>query len=263
MLALGVVLGYMKFPGSFNFTPPFNHLVYISIIASASLTWMAAVNVNDIYDKVGDRLTNKRRPLPARTLTPSEFHNVTLMYFIGSAFFGLLVSYQFFTLMMAYQAVAALYSMPPIRLKRYPVISKLCIGLASVLMLAAGYVAVNPNGDLTGIPTQEVLFIFFGFALASHVIELKDCESDRQMGVMSLPVLLGVKSAKTVVAIFIAVTFLASPIAFNSTILWPPAILWALLSVIILTRMEFQEKYVFIAYLTYIIFVLIALLTTR
>ncbi|HHQ45080.1 MAG TPA: hypothetical protein ENN13_02975 [Candidatus Altiarchaeales archaeon] len=261
MMALGVVIGYLTFPQAFNWTPPFPYLVFFSMLASAALSWMTQVNVNDIFDVEADKITNRRRPLPSGSLNRRDFATFTAIYFFFSVFLARIVSYPFFLVVIVSHAVATLYSMPPVRLKQYPILSKMVIGLISLIAVFAGFVGVSPPQNLQGFPITAALFILFGFGLSSHVIDLKDYESDKSGGVLSLPVLMGVENSKRVISIFVALTFLASPFVFNNTLLLIPALACAIFNIYAINRGDFNEILVFASYLGYSLIVLASLLT--
>ncbi|MFC2162949.1 UbiA family prenyltransferase [Candidatus Altiarchaeota archaeon] len=258
MLTLGVILAYKANPSIFNMASPFTYLIFLNMLLSVALTWMSAVNLNDLWDLTSDKMTNKGRPLPTKTFKIDEYTQVTAIYLLGSVFYALSVSYEFLVLIIVCHVVSVLYSMPPVRLKKYPIVSKACIGLASMTIMYAGYAAANPGNSLNALPAATSLFIFAGYTLASHVIELKDYKSDKATGIRTLPVVLGLPLATKVTGAFVGITYLATPFVFSSS-LTIPAILFAGYSVWAVNRAKDPEYYVLVAYVIYALITLTVL----
>ena len=247
MLAFGVVLGYSRIiDGEASLS--IQKIVFMCL--SVLFAWFGAVNINDIYDKESDSLTNKKRPLVLKTLTGRQFIGLTCVYLVFSVVFAAVVSHQFLLLILAYQAIATVYSVPPLRLKKIGFPSKILIGMASAVLVLAGYSAYNPVKNLSEIPLKETLYFFTAFSISSNLIDLKDRKSDGMAGIKTLPVILGDRKAKQAIGVGIAFSYILTPIVFGRE-LWPFAIIWAILSAKTVTTMKTPDKHVILTYLLY------------
>lgn len=166
---------------------PRTMLQLASTVLSIVLLFSWARIINDVHDIEIDRVSNSRRPLAAKQLSPATaMHNSRI-----------LVSLSLLTIVPAgptalplWALVAALcyvYSSPPLRLRRfYPIGHGVLATLgASVFGLGASLVAKSGIYDLL---TSGLLVpgLFAAFFFLSHMKDLKDVEGDQAGGVYNI-----------------------------------------------------------------------------
>ncbi|NCU31544.1 MAG: hypothetical protein EOM23_01105, partial [Candidatus Moranbacteria bacterium] len=118
----------------------FNIFALLLVMVSVAFAWLASVVVNDIYDKKIDHLTNQTRPLIVKDFSNEAYIATGAILFAVSIFFSAMVSPKVAFLLMAYQALAFLYSAWPFRLKRFLGVASLVSSIASLLILFAGFI---------------------------------------------------------------------------------------------------------------------------
>ncbi len=118
-----------------------------------------------------------------------------------------------------------LYSMPPLQLKRVTFFSKLLISLNSLILVLLGQ--LFHSGDF-GLPLNIIIFFFVCVTATLNFIDLKDYEGDKNAGIKTLPVALGLDRSKKVIGLFFFISYMTAGLAFsNSLILLPIAGGWA------------------------------------
>ena len=246
LLLLGILLGAYFAEGQVSFE--FFHIIGIlSLILATWCAWLASVVVNDIYDGAIDRLTNPDRPLVVGTIPLPEYRLYGLICLLFSLLLSGIVSFSAMLLLLAYQALATLYSAPPLRLKQYPGLATLIAALAGILVLISGIVAVVPTHSITGIPLSLLSYLFLAYFLALPIKDFKDIEGDRRDHVYTIPVLLGAERGKYVIGSLLFLLFTLSPLVLALRSLLIPALLFGSLAYFVLQKGT-NDEYSFFAY---------------
>ena len=215
--------------------------------------WVFAVAVNDLVDEDIDAISNADRPLVTGALSHDAMREVAvvagLMTFLGALALG---SYAFFSVVV-FTAAYYVYSAPPLRLKRVPMLASALIGLATVACFELGFYLVSADRMLSAFPGRLVLVLFLSVSLIVNVRDLKDIEGDRAAGVHTLATLIGTRAGMGLGAL-VCLAFCIVPLGFMAA----PAGLWALsfiaggLSWALLARGG-TEKAVFGVYFAYLL----------
>lgn len=205
----------------FDFFPLAAILVLLSAVESA---WIASVIANDCADQRIDVLTNPDRPLIRETIPLPLYQTIGVLFFIASLLLAGVVGFPALLILLAYQAIAWLYSSPPLRLKRFPLIATVLAAWAGILVLVTGFLTASPSRDLSPLPLPLLFFLFAAYAVSLPLKDFKDIEGDRQDHVYTLPVLLGAERAKLLLASLVFLLFLASPTVLNIRALFPAAV---------------------------------------
>ncbi|MFZ2299688.1 MAG: UbiA family prenyltransferase [Candidatus Moraniibacteriota bacterium] len=212
-------------------TPGFFHIVGTFVLLSAvGCAWFASVIANDCYDIRIDAHTNKTRPLIENSI-PSELYKAFgILFFIASLILSGIISFSAMLLLLGYQAIAWLYSAPPLRLKRFPIIATALAAFAGVLVLVIGFLVIAPNNSLSMLPRQIIFFLFIAYALSLTIKDFKDMKGDALDHTYTLPVLLGATQAKLCIGSLLFLLYAASPLVINARSLFVPAILFGSLA---------------------------------
>jgi len=157
-------------------------------IVSITITTTGLYVLNDVFDIEIDRISHPERALPqGRVSVPQALITAILLLAIGpviaiwvSLTSGLLVG------MIALCGIA--YSVPPIRLRRFPVVPNGVIGFMVVLSFLAG---ASFWGRITGKLAFGGLLLWALFLFHSPEKDLDQEEGDAVGGVKTLPVILG------------------------------------------------------------------------
>lgn len=159
-------------------------------------------SINDYYDRELDAINDPERPIPAGLVTLSEAR--ANFVFLGAA--TLLVSMVFGKPLIVLLAIVGLvlsyiYSAPPVKLKKNFWLGPPAVGLGYVSMSwIAGHLIFAP------LTWESLLVAWCHGAVAAGMLflnDIKSVEGDRQHGLMSLPVAIGVH--KTLIIAYLTV----------------------------------------------------------
>ena len=241
LLFLGILLAFYFAEGYVQFE--FFHLTGILVLLIATWSaWIASVIGNDLYDTAIDAVTNPNRPLIQDTI-PRELYVVFgIIFFLISLLFAGLVSFSALLLLLSYQALAWLYSAPPLRLKQYPGLATLCAATAGILVLVAGFVSVAPSHSITALPLTLLLYLFVAYFLALPIKDFKDIAGDKKDGVYTVPVLLGETLGKHVIGSLTFLLFVFSPLVLHARSLFLPALFFGSLAFFALQKGTSAEE---------------------
>lgn len=122
LLSAGMGMGALIYPQNLQLNV-FSSISALVILVSVWLAWEASVIVNDIYDFKIDSIVNQDRPLQKNIFSPENYADLGLIFFGLSLLGGLVIGLKFAALFFVYQLLAWLYSAPPFRLKKFPVLA--------------------------------------------------------------------------------------------------------------------------------------------
>lgn len=201
--------------------------------------------LNDFYDRDIDAINEPYRPIPSGAISIPQVIaqiGVLLLAGIGVAFaLDLWAGHSFPTitvLAIGGSFVSYIYSAPPLKLKKNGWLGNYALG-ASYIALPwwAGHALF---GDLNS--TIVILTLFYSLAgLGIAVVnDFKSVEGDRQLGLQSLPVMFGVKTAAwiCVLAIDIFQVGIAAYLVYIHQNLYA-----AILMLLIIPQITFQDMY--------------------
>lgn len=219
--------------------------VYVICLAYAAVF---AIITNNMEDLEADRITNRERPLVRGTVNRKAYLRAGIFCQLMALGMSALVNWEMFAGIVAVSAGYYLYSCRPFRLKRIPLLSKLLIGINSLAVALAGYALLG--GNVMEFPWEWMLFILLPLSLAANFVDLKDTDGDRATGIATLPVLLGEKKARIVIAIATAAAYLMAGLLLADWRLALPNAALTALHLWFLFRKPYNEKPVFMVYVT-------------
>ncbi|MFA5357915.1 MAG: UbiA family prenyltransferase [archaeon] len=181
-------------------------------------------------------------------------YGIAFAFLAAAIFYSLLAGFFATALIFIGSVIFFIYSARPLRLKRIPVFSKFLLACGSLVLVLLGYLLVG--GQIALFPPSITIFFLVGVSLAINFIDLKDYESDKKDGIMTLPVLLGMKRAKILIGIFFIGAYALAYFIFNNPLLIFPLSFFALAEFYLITRKNYSEKAVFAVYIVSIILLL-------
>ncbi|RKZ32413.1 hypothetical protein DRQ33_05970, partial [bacterium] len=227
-----------------------NFFDLIFAIMAIFFAWEFSVVTNDIMDSDIDSISNAKRPLPRQDLSHSNMLWLAGFYLLYAILCSTLINPRFAYMIMSFIAIYWLYSMPPARLKRIPVLSIAMISFASIILIFDGIVIAGRQP--IALPNKLLWAIFVVFSLAFNAKDLKDYEGDKQTGIKTLMTILGKKNGTLLIAVLIWVSYCIFPMILG---IWN---IWLLIVSFIfgglsffLTMKNYGEKAIFIAYFIY------------
>jgi 4-hydroxybenzoate polyprenyltransferase len=229
LLVIGMALAFIFTEAPFHLDF-FHSIGAIVLLAAVQSAWLASVIANDLYDVRIDAHTNKNRPLIESTIPLETYKMFGILFFITSIVLAGIVSFSAMLLLFGYQAIAWLYSAPPLRLKRVPVLATALAAFAGILVLAAGFLTVSPDNGLHALPLPLLFFLFIAYALCLPIKDFKDIKGDALDHVYTIPVLLGAEKAKLLIGSLMFLLFIASPFILSARELFLPALFFGSLA---------------------------------
>ncbi|MFZ1735602.1 MAG: UbiA family prenyltransferase, partial [Candidatus Moraniibacteriota bacterium] len=225
---VGMGLSFVVTDATFSLSAPglFDIFALFLLLVGIVSAWLASVVANDFFDRAIDCETNTSRPLPMGDVPPALYGAIGSGFFVASIFLPAIVNMKSALLLLVYQALAWVYSAPPFRLKRFPVVASFASAVASVLILFLGFMLFAPQGTIAHLPTSFISLFIFAYAVSIPLKDFKDVSGDGKNSVWTLPVLLGVRWAKLAVASGIFLSFIASVFVFHASSLFLPALLF-------------------------------------
>jgi len=171
-------------------------LIFSGIVLAGPMVCASSQAVNDWFDRHVDAINEPHRPIPSGRI-PGRWGLYIAILWTG---LSLLWAWQLgdwgFKATLLASALAWAYSAPPFRFKQDGWLGNAACGLSYEGLAWITGAAVMLGGAL---PNAQILTFALLYSLAAHGImtlnDFKSIEGDKQMGVWSLPVQLGVKRA--------------------------------------------------------------------
>jgi len=266
LMVFGMILHYCVDPE--RITANLSILRFLGAAFALFFAFQFSVVTNDAVDISTDQVSNQDRPLVRDVLSVKEYLEVGFVYLALSLLFGLQAGDAVFMLILVFIIVYFVYSLPPLRLKRFLGISNAVIGLEALVAVFVGYVFRQDSPVSLNNPSPEIFWgIFFIFFLASSVKDLKDMAGDRSAGVLTLPILVGSAKANQTVAVLVLTSYFLLPFSLYRSL--DPIVFFLVLSSAALLggfsylRMrsgKLKEDMIFAVYFIYLVVVSVALL---
>ncbi|XLQ20579.1 MAG: UbiA family prenyltransferase [Candidatus Moraniibacteriota bacterium] len=224
LLLIGIGLAII-FADSVLYYSFFNLLAFVLLCIAIIFAWYSTVIFNDCVDQKIDAISNQNRPLIQKTIALSDYKKIGLILMFLSIIMIAAINPYASLLIIAYHALSYLYNMPPLRLKRFPIIATLLAAIASFFIVAVGFVTVSPEHSLTGFPPYIAILLIISYTISLPIKDLKDIAGDKANNVYTLPVLFGEKTGRTIIGMSIFFSFMLSIFTLGTKSILLPAIL--------------------------------------
>lgn len=224
-------------------------LAFIVLVITSIFSALVVIITNNIADYEIDKISNKNRPLikSKAGITLKLYKNVAWASFFLALIYSLFVSITAFIIALFGILNYLLYSMPPLRLKRIPIVSKLAISVNSLLALLLGYSLIDPN--LLNFPGYIAAFSLAIFTLMANFIDLKDYEGDKKAGIKTLPVLIGLRKSKITLGFVFFLSYASVFFIIREIFVIILFLFLGALQFYLINKKEYSEKPVFLVLL--------------
>ncbi len=175
--------------GLFNRLDSFDFVAILLIFLTPGFGFWTAQILNDFCDKNLDTDFKTRNPL-TQGIDRCYYTFAGFVIALITLIFSAILNYQAFVIMLSFLLLGVIYSVPPVRLKRMPLLSTFLLAVAVVLSIGFGFSIVYGEKALNQIPQPLVYALLCGVTLGFTVKDLNDIPADRTSGVISLPVLI-------------------------------------------------------------------------
>ncbi len=209
---LAVCVLYLMAAHRYGQHPP--HLLALVLIASLAVN-VYIVGLNQITDVDIDRINKPYLPLAAGTMQPS-----TAGIIVGAAGAIALTVAQaqgrfLFATIATIFAIGTIYSVPPLRLKRFPFFAAASITVARAVVLNLGvYVTYAAAfGGRPALPGYLLLFVAFFFVFVIVIALMKDIpdiDGDRRHQIATLVIRLGARRTLTLCQTLLTISYVGT-----------------------------------------------------
>ncbi len=226
-------------------------LEFLAMLITLSYAAVFAIVTNNLEDLEADRISNPDRPLVRGSVNKRSYLLAGVLSQALALGFALVfpllwqsgLQLDLFWGILGISVGYYVYSCRPLRLKRVPVIAKLIIGLNGWMVTVCGYALAG--GEWATFPWIWSIFILGPLSLAANFIDLKDIAGDKATGVATLPVLLGERNARLLIALATLATYVMGGILLDVAWAYPLNAGAALLHTYLLYRKPYNEKLIF------------------
>ena len=171
-------------------------LAVVGVALAGPLVCATSQAVNDWYDRHVDAINEPMRPIPSGRMPGQWGLYIAIIWTLVSILVSTVLGFWGFCAAVAGLLLAWAYSAPPLRLKENGWWGNAACGFSYEGIAWVTGAAVMAGGV---VPDSRSLVLALLYSLGTHGImtlnDFKAVEGDRQMGVRSLPVQLGVQTA--------------------------------------------------------------------
>ena len=173
------------------------------------------VGINQITDVEIDRINKPYLPLAAGTLSRAAATAIVALAGGGSLVLAALAGRYLFATIAIVFVIGSLYSLPPVRLKRFPLLAAAAITLARAVVGNVG-VYLTYSDKLTGtasLPPHVQLFVAFmlGFVVVIAVMkDIPDIDGDRRHQIATLVGRLGARRTLLLCHVILTTCYVAT-----------------------------------------------------
>ncbi|HEY4502171.1 MAG TPA: UbiA family prenyltransferase [Candidatus Paceibacterota bacterium] len=255
------LLGYVL---ASSITPPSGTLFLSLLLVPLAImcAWVFSVITNNIADIEIDRVSNPSRPLVVKSVALAEYRAAGFISLAAALFAAAAAGFSAFFAIVLFIGNYFLYSMPPLRLKRVPYFSKLAVVVNSAVLAMLGYamatgISTSDSGYAAILALKTSLAsifpitfaLFFVLILAVNFIDIKDYDGDKQEGIKTLPVLLGLPLSKLIIGASFFILYCAIAFMLSNAWLSAGTIGFGLLQFLLINKKMYREQPVFAVHL--------------
>lgn len=151
-----------------------------SAIVSIGFLFIYAKILNDVHDLKIDAVSNRDRPLVKGIVSKKRVLEISSILLPLSFLFAIITEKTFVYYWLVIWAMSHLYSVPPLRVRRFYPLGHVILSLISVLLfLAGGAVVTSYELYSDSYSMIAVVYVFSAFFFFSHIKDYKDVEGDR------------------------------------------------------------------------------------
>ncbi len=193
LLIFGFIIGIkvVKFTYSNTFANIFDYIGILNVVLSLFLAFLIALIVNDYYDKEIDKINKKPNVFNNGILKENEFLPFVLILLVLCLSFALSTSYAVFVVLLIILSAAILYSIEPIRLKRFWIVSTFNLSFIALMSVVLGISYFYKDNPLLILNSMISLSILIGITLGFGIKDLSDVEGDRKGSIFTAYTIFG------------------------------------------------------------------------
>lgn len=205
-----------------HITPVMGHITFALLVISTVLIAAAGYAINDYFDVRTDRINKPKKMLIGKGVSRRQAMLIHTVFSITAAVIGAYVSYKVGNLLFALinPIIATALWFYSTKYKAYFLVGNILIAVFSGLVVVVVWLyeiaALNHSGIMliTSLKlVQFFLWAYFIFAAMVSLIreiikDIEDIEGDKKIGCTTVPVVIGIKNTKYLLAALSILTFL-------------------------------------------------------
>jgi len=230
--------------------PLYNFLYGAAFLIYTALMYQFASLANDYFD--GDLHMRAKKYQGA--IDKGQVGILAIACLILSLMLASSISPEISVISVTILSFSYLYSAPPIRMKRIPILSSMTLASIALLVVFGGFATFAGEDSVELFPWELAFAVFIVYTLGTNYKDLKDRENDEKNKVYTIPVLLGIKRGKAVIAALVALSFLLVPLLLDMPILHIPSSVAAVMSIVFIYR-DSNERCFRLMHLGYLLLV--------
>ncbi len=169
----------------YDFLNIFDIYKILLAVLSLSFAFFYSVIINDVLDIKIDKISNKNRALPQKLIKLKDYNALGYIFLTLGLCFGFGVNLVFFFLLFFIIALSYIYSVKPLRLKQYFIISNIVLSTIGTSVFLLG-VSMLEQTNIVEVSKPILSLIFIAFFIASFLKDYKDKVSDKKDGVKTI-----------------------------------------------------------------------------
>jgi chlorophyll/bacteriochlorophyll a synthase len=216
-------------------------IALVGVILAGPLVCAMSQAINDWYDREVDAINEPHRPIPSGRI-PGKWGLYIAIIWTGLSLAVAATLGQWVLISAAIGLFLAwAYSAPPLRLKQNGWLGNAACGFSYEGLAWVTGAAAMLGGAL---PPMPVLLLALLYSVGAHGImtlnDFKSIKGDRQMGINSLPVLLGAEGAAKAACIFMA---LPQVVVFGLLLFWGASIPAAIVALLLVVQLFMMVRF--------------------
>ena len=252
LFVIGILISIKLFYYQLDYKIENISVVFYSVISIIG-AWVFSVITNNLTDKDIDKISNKDRPTITNSIPSEQYKKISWIILLITLIYASLASFKVFFLISVFMGSYFIYSMPPLRLKRVPLFSKLVIALNSLACFLVGFTIL---GDIHVLSKLDIMFDLLLLTAAANFIDLKDYLGDKREGINTLPVLFGLKKSKLLIGLFFIITYTLTGRLFNNLNMLLLLTLLGIIQFLLINRKKYDERPILITLLVSLLIVI-------
>lgn len=220
----------------------------ILIFFSITFAWLYSIVTNNLEDIEIDAITNPNRVTITKSIDGKTYQQIGWLLLTLATLCALLINFSYTFMLWLFIGIYFIYSMPPLRLKRFFLVSKFLLGLNALVLAIAGYMYVTGN-SIHEFPIAFIPFFLVGMTLALNFIDIKDYAGDKQAGIQTMSVLFGQKKAKQVIGVSFMLCYLMLFYIIGDSRLLLPLLFGGAVQFYFVNKKHYQEWLILVTHL--------------
>ncbi len=223
-----------------------NLLDFILVPLSLVFAIIFSIITNNKEDYEIDKVTNTKRPHVKGEIPPGIYQKIGWLSLTISLMIAAAVSFKIVFLMAVFIGNYYLYSMPPIRFKRVPFLSKSVIGINSIVLMITGFIIVTLS--MREFPREIIPIVVLMVTSASNFIDIKDYKGDKKAGIKTIPTIFGLKKGKLIIGTLFFLSALMLNLLIKEKLILIGSVILGSFCFYLINKKRYNEKMIYLTY---------------